>query len=250
MNTEVVVIVRIEHLYITFVFTDWFSIKWIQTIYKKIIIVIVVVIIIIMIVILISSRPPSVEVDHGNCALSLSVRSAFLQTMPPVAYEANAEMAVLVARGADVSRCGGVSCCFLLSPGTFFDGFVGDLLFTSFRCLWRRQRQLLRSAGMSSQLSGSISKAFISRLHTSLYLSCGRPRGRSPLRMSLGILPSYLRRTWPIQRILRCLSSVYIVGRPERSRTSVFGTLSLQLMPRMQWRHRRWKLFSLRSCLL
>ena len=50
----------------------------------------------------------------------------------------------------------------------------------SFSCLWRRQRQLLRSAAMSSQLSGSISKAFISRLHTSLYLSCGRPRGRLP----------------------------------------------------------------------
>ena len=44
-----------------------------------------------------SSRPPSVEVDHGNCALSLSVRSALLQAIPPVAYEANAGMAVLVA---------------------------------------------------------------------------------------------------------------------------------------------------------
>jgi len=29
-----------------------------------------------------------------------------------------------------VSRCGGVSCYFLFSPGPFFDGFVGDLLFT------------------------------------------------------------------------------------------------------------------------
>ena len=28
-----------------------------------------------------------------------------------------------------MNRCGGVSC-FLFSPGPFFDGFVGDLLFT------------------------------------------------------------------------------------------------------------------------
>lgn len=38
----------------------------------------------------------------------------------------------------------------------------------SFSCLWRRQRQLLRSAAMCSQISGSIFKAFISRLHISL----------------------------------------------------------------------------------
>ena len=29
-----------------------------------------------------------------------------------------------------MNRCGGVSCCFLFSPGPFFDGFVGDFLFT------------------------------------------------------------------------------------------------------------------------
>ena len=28
------------------------------------------------------------------------------------------------------------------------------------------------------------------------------------------------------------------------------GTLSLQLMPRIRWKLRRWKLFSFRSCLL
>ena len=50
--------------------------------------------------------------------------------MLSVAYETNAGMAVLAAWGADVNRCSGVSCCFLFSPGPFFDGFVGDLLFT------------------------------------------------------------------------------------------------------------------------
>ena len=55
--------------------------------------------------------------------------------MPPVAYEANAGMAVLAARGADVSRCGRVNCCSPFSPGPFFDGFVGDLLFTLLQLL-------------------------------------------------------------------------------------------------------------------
>ena len=55
--------------------------------------------------------------------------------MPHVAYEANAGMAVLAAWEADVSRCGRVSCCFLFSPGPFFDGFVGDHLFTFLQLL-------------------------------------------------------------------------------------------------------------------
>ena len=46
---------------------------------------------------------------------------------------------------------------------------------------------------------------------------------------------------------LRFLSSVYMVGRPARSRTWACGALSLQFMPRMRRRLRRWKLFSFRS---
>ena len=101
----------------------------------------------------------------------------------------------------------------------------------SFSCLWRRQRQLLRSAAISSQLSGSISKALISFAHVlvpQLWAATGSfANGKfsieDVLRYSaiLNIL-----RTWPIQRILRCLSSVYMVGRPARSRTSVLGSLS------------------------
>ena len=49
--------------------------------------------------------------------------------MPHVAYEANAGMAVVAAWEADVSRSSRVSCCFLFSPGPFFDDFVGDHLF-------------------------------------------------------------------------------------------------------------------------
>ena len=154
-----------------------------------------------------------------------------------------------------LSRCGGVSCCFLFSPGPFFDGFVGDLLFTFLQLLMEEAALAAAVCCNIFPALGAISKAFISRLHTSLYLSCGRPRGRlptasSPWRMSLGILPSSMRRTWPIQRILRCLSSVYMVERLARSRTSVLGTLSFQLMPRMRRRLCRWKLISLRSCLL
>ena len=34
-----------------------------------------------------------------------------------------------------MNRCGRVSCCFLFSPGPFFDGFVGDFLFTFLQLL-------------------------------------------------------------------------------------------------------------------
>ena len=34
-----------------------------------------------------------------------------------------------------MSRCRGVSCCFLFLPGPFFVGFVGDLLFTFLQLL-------------------------------------------------------------------------------------------------------------------
>ena len=52
-----------------------------------------------------------------------------------MAYKANAGMAILAAGGTDVSRCSEVSCCFLFSPGPFFDGFVGDLLFVFLQLL-------------------------------------------------------------------------------------------------------------------
>ena len=56
--------------------------------------------------------------------------------MPPVAYETSAGMAVLATyKGADVSRCSRVGCFFFFLPGPFFDGFVGDLLFTFLKLL-------------------------------------------------------------------------------------------------------------------
>ena len=58
--------------------------------------------------------------------------------MPPVAYETNSGMAVLATRGTDVSRCGGVACYFLFSPSPFFDGFIGDVLFTFLQLLMEK----------------------------------------------------------------------------------------------------------------
>ena len=58
-----------------------------------------------------------------------------------MAYEANAAMAVPAAWGADVGRCGRVSCCFLFLPGPFFDDFVGDLLFSFFYLLMEEAAQ-------------------------------------------------------------------------------------------------------------
>ena len=34
-----------------------------------------------------------------------------------------------------MNSCGGVSCCFLFSPGPFFDSFIGDFLFTFLQLL-------------------------------------------------------------------------------------------------------------------
>ena len=45
-----------------------------------------------------------------------------------------------------MSRSGGVSCCFLFSPGPFFDGFVSDLLFTFLLSLMEEAAQAPASA--------------------------------------------------------------------------------------------------------
>ena len=84
-----------------------------------------------------------------------------------------------------------------------------------FSCLIRELLHLGRSAARASQWPGSICRAFMSLLQTSLNLSCGRPvvlfpAANSPYRRSLGILPSSIRCTCPSQRSLRCLRKVNI----------------------------------------
>ena len=112
-----------------------------------------------------------------------------------------------------------------------------------FSCCFRELLHLGRSAARASQWSGSICRAFMSLLQTSLNLSCGRPvvlfpAANSPYRRSLGILPSSIRCTCQSQRSLRCRRRVNMVGRLARERTSVFGTLSSHDMPRMRRRQR------------
>ena len=57
--------------------------------------------------------------------------------------------------------------------------------------------------------------------------------------------PSSIRRTWLNHRSLRCLSRVYILGRPTRDRTSALVTLSSQDMPSIRRMLLRWNVLSL-----
>ena len=111
-----------------------------------------------------------------------------------------------------------------------------------------------RLAARLSQDSMLMFTAFMSRITTSRYRSCGRPVGlfpeaSSPYRRSLGMRPSGMRWTWPIKQSLRCLSSVNMLGRHARDRTSVLGTLSCQDIPRMRQMLLMWKVFRRLSCL-
>ena len=122
------------------------------------------------------------------------------------------------------------------------------------RCLVTAPLHCDRSAARFSQVSVSISTAFMSRFTTSRYRNCGRPVrllpvASSPYSKSLGMRPSGMRWTWPSQRSLRCLSKVNMLGRPARDNTSVFGTLSCHEIPRMRRRLLIWKVFRRLSCL-
>ncbi len=105
----------------------------------------------------------------------------------------------------------------------------------------------------ASKSAGFRLPASRSRLQTYLYQSAGLPVGlvpeaSSPYMMSLGIRPSCIRQTWPSQRRRLCESSACILNVFAWSSTSVFGTRSCQVMPRILLRQRRWKELSLRSC--
>ena len=67
-------------------------------------------------------------------------------------------------------------------------------------------------------------------------------------RMSLGMRPTSIRRAWPNHRSLRCLSRVYIVGRPARDKTPAMVTLSYQYIPSIRRMFLRWNVLSLLSC--
>ena len=122
------------------------------------------------------------------------------------------------------------------------------------RCLVKASLHLNRLAARLSQDSVLMSTVFMLRFTTSRYRSCGRPmdlfpQASSPYRRSFGMRPSGMRWTWPSQRSLRCLSSVNMLGRPARDRTSLLGTLSCHDIPRMRRRLLMWKVFRRLSCL-
>ena len=79
-----------------------------------------------------------------------------------------------------MNRFGGVSC-FLFSPGPFFDGLVGDLLFTFLQLL---MEEAAPAAAVCRNVFPALGVDFqdfhISFAHVLVYLSCRRPRGRLP----------------------------------------------------------------------
>ncbi len=123
----------------------------------------------------------------------------------------------------------------------------------SFMLVLTASRQLTWSAVAASKSAGFRLPAFRSCLQTSFYWSAGLPVGlvpeaSSPYVMSLGIRPSCIWQTWPSQRRHICERSACILNVFVWSSTSVFGTRSCQVMPRILLRQRRWKELSLRSC--
>ncbi len=130
-----------------------------------------------------------------------------------------------------------------------------SLLFPSlsFMLVLTASRQLTWSAVAASKSAGFRLPAFRSCLQTSLYQSAGLPVGlvpeaSSPYMMSLGIRPSCIRQTWPSKHRHLCESSACIQNIFAWSCTSVFGTRSYQVMPRILLTQRRWKELILRSC--
>ena len=67
------------------------------------------------------------------------------------------------------------------------------------------------------------------------------PSVSSPKKSCLGRRWSGMRVTWPAQRSWFCISMVIMLGRPAFSSTSVSGTLSCHLMPRILRKHVVWK---------
>ena len=62
-----------------------------------------------------------------------------------------------------------------------------------------------------------------------------------------GICPSFMPLTWPSQPSRLWLSKANVLGNPACATTSLFGTQSCQVMPKILLRQRRWKVLSLRS---
>ena len=113
--------------------------------------------------------------------------------------------------------------------------------------------QAERSDVKVSHLLRSISKAFRSHLQISFYRSCGLPLGQfpctnSPYRISFGNWPSAILTTCPSQRRCRSFSNVYMLKIPAHSRTTLFGTLSCQVISKIRQRQRIWNRFSFLSC--
>ena len=113
-----------------------------------------------------------------------------------------------------------------------------------------RQRFLLTAT--FSQLLMLMPPCFMSRLHTSMKRRQGRPTEREPVaswpkRRSFGRRKLSILLMWPSHRRRFLERMAWMDGIPDLACTSSFVTRSLQDMPRMRLKERRWNALSLFS---
>ena len=127
---------------------------------------------------------------------------------------------------------------------------VISLSFPVLRCCFRA---LLRDKALPGH-SVDVDSLHIS--HADIFISKARVAGCSLPQCQFTIEDVFLNgniihkadMTQPSQSALRCLSRVYILGRPARDRTSALVTLSSQDMPRIRRMLLRWNVLNLLSC--
>ena len=106
--------------------------------------------------------------------------------------------------------------------------------------------QWFRHAAIASQCVGLILPAFRSRLQTTLKRRLGHPTGLVPVvsflySMSLGICPSLMRFTCPSQPSRLWLSKANMLGNPACATTSLLGTKSCEVIPKILLKQRSGK---------
>ena len=92
--------------------------------------------------------------------------------------------------------------------------------------------QWFRSAAIASQCVGLMLPAFRSRLQSTLKRRLGLPSGLVPVVSSLYNM-SFMPLTWPSQPSHFWLSKANMLGNPACATTSLLGTQSNQVMPKM-----------------
>ena len=143
----------------------------------------------------------------------------------------------------------GIRCCAASSSRVALFSFCSILIGADFVVnlhIFRSAAKASRSVVQYRQPWGRVADIFIPRLGLPVGLE---PVASSPYNISFGILPSSMRATCPSQRSLLFASMLNMLGISARLRASSLVKCCCQEIPRISLMHRRWKAFSLCSCL-